>query len=127
MGLILITHDLSVVADVADKLSVMYAGKVMEQGSVWDMYDQPAHPYTERLMQSIPRLDRKAGRLDPIKGAPPSLIHIPSGCPFHPRCPRARLPRCRDEVPPLREVVAGRLTACHYAEEVLADEEAAVT
>jgi len=127
MGLILITHDLSVVADVADNLSVMYAGRVMEQGSVWDIYDHPAHPYTERLMHSIPRLDRKGGRLDPIKGSPPSLIYIPSGCPFHPRCPRVRIPHCRDEVPPLRDVVEGRLSACHYAEEVLEDEKAAIS
>ncbi|HEX6329671.1 MAG TPA: ABC transporter ATP-binding protein [Actinomycetota bacterium] len=121
MGLILITHDLGVVAEVADNVSVMYAGKIVEQGSVGDIYARPSHPYTERLMNSLPRVDRKSGRLDPIKGSPPSLMRIPSGCPFHPRCPRARFPVCRGEVPPLRVVAAERLSACHFAEEVLGD------
>ena len=122
MGLILITHDLGVVAEVADKICVMYAGKIVEKGSVADVYGHPAHPYTEKLMASIPRVDQKGQRLDPIKGAPPSLMHIPSGCSFHPRCPRARAPRCNEEVPSLREVALGRLSACHFAEEVLADD-----
>jgi oligopeptide transport system ATP-binding protein len=121
MGLILITHDLGVVAEVADKVSVMYAGKLVEQGSVSDIYGAPSHPYTERLMNSLPRVDRKGGRLDPIKGAPPSLMRIPSGCPFHPRCPRARFPVCREDVPPLRLVAAERWSACHFAEELLND------
>ena len=123
MGLILITHDLGVVAEVADKVCVMYAGKLVEKASVSEVYASPAHPYTERLMNSIPRIDQKGGRLDPIKGAPPSLMNIPPGCPFHPRCPRARIPDpCRTEVPPLREVVTNRLSACHFAEELLAEE-----
>lgn len=122
MGLILITHDLGVVAEVADKVCVMYAGRIVEQGAVSDIYALPSHPYTERLMASIPRIDRKGERLDPIKGAPPSLMNIPKGCPFHPRCPRARLPRCRDEVPALRVVAAGRLSACHFAEELLEEQ-----
>ena len=123
MGLILITHDLGVVAEVADKVCVMYAGKIVEKASVSDVYATPAHPYTERLMNSIPRVNQKGGRLDPIKGSPPSLLNIPPGCPFHPRCPRARVPDpCRSEVPPLREVVTNRLSACHFAEELLAEE-----
>jgi oligopeptide transport system ATP-binding protein len=123
MGLILITHDLGVVAEVADKVCVMYAGKIVEKASVSGVYETPAHPYTERLMNSIPRVNQKGGRLDPIKGSPPSLMNIPPGCPFHPRCPRARIPDpCRSEVPPLREVVANRLSACHFAEELLAEE-----
>jgi oligopeptide transport system ATP-binding protein len=123
MGLILITHDLGVVAEVADKVCVMYAGKIVEKASVSDVYATPAHPYTERLMNSIPRLNQKGGRLDPIKGSPPSLMNIPPGCPFHPRCPRARIPNpCRSDVPPLREVVTNRLSACHFAEELLAEE-----
>jgi oligopeptide transport system ATP-binding protein len=121
MGLILITHDLGVVAEVADRVCVMYAGKLVEQGSVSDIYARPSHPYTERLMHSIPRVDRKGGRLDPIKGSPPSLLRIPPGCPFHPRCPRARFPVCRDEVPALRAVAPDRLSACHFAEELLTD------
>jgi oligopeptide transport system ATP-binding protein len=119
MGMILITHDLGVVADVADQLCVMYAGKLVEKGSVYEIYGQPGHPYTEGLMRSIPRIDQKGNRLDPIRGAPPSLMRIPPGCPFHPRCPRARFPVCRDELPPLREVAPNRLSACHFAEEVL--------
>jgi len=119
MGLILITHDLGVVADVADTLRVMYAGKIVENGSVFDIYERPAHPYTERLMHSLPRVDRKGERLDPIKGSPPSLTHIPSGCSFHPRCPYAQLPICQTDVPELREVAPLRLSACHFAEEVL--------
>jgi oligopeptide transport system ATP-binding protein len=123
MGLILITHDLGVVAEVADKVCVMYAGKIVEKASVSGVYGTPAHPYTERLMNSIPRVNQKGGRLDPIKGSPPSLMNIPPGCPFHPRCPRARIPDpCRSEVPPLREVVTNRLSACHFAEELLAEE-----
>ena len=122
MGMILITHDLGVVAEVSDRLAVMYAGKIVETGSVWDVFGQPAHPYTEGLMLSIPRADQKGKRLDPIVGSPPNLANIPSGCPFHPRCPRMRPPRCTDEVPPLY-VVSGtdRRSACHYWEEVVAD------
>jgi oligopeptide transport system ATP-binding protein len=118
MGLILITHDLGVVADVADKLAVMYAGKIVETGPVRDIYRNPAHPYTEGLMASIPRVDQKGGRLDPIEGAPPSLIDIPPGCPFHPRCPYVR-DNCRTDVPPLYEVSGRRRSACHYYQEVL--------
>jgi oligopeptide transport system ATP-binding protein len=118
MGLILITHDLGVVADVADKVGVMYAGEIVESGPVREVYRHPAHPYTEGLMHSIPRVDQKGGRLDPITGAPPSLINIPSGCPFHPRCPYVRA-NCRSDVPPLYEVRADRHSACHYYEEVL--------
>jgi oligopeptide transport system ATP-binding protein len=119
MGLILITHDLGVVAEVADQACVMYAGRIVEKGSVSDIYELPSHPYTERLMNSLPRVDRKGGRLDPIKGSPPSLMNIPSGCAFHPRCPRAQFPICRDELPALRAVTPGRSSACHFAEELL--------
>jgi oligopeptide transport system ATP-binding protein len=119
MGLILITHDLGVVADVSDNLAVMYAGKIVEKGSVYDIYKDPAHPYTEGLMNSIPRLDQKGMQLNPIKGAPPNLMHIPPGCPFHPRCPYAR-DVCTTDIPPLYEVTAERRSACHFYEEVLA-------
>jgi oligopeptide transport system ATP-binding protein len=119
MGLILITHDLGVVADVSDRLAVMYAGKIVETGSVYDIYRNPAHPYTEGLMNSIPRLDQKGMQLDPIKGAPPNLMHIPPGCSFHPRCPYAR-DVCTQDIPPLYDVTEGRRSACHFWEEVLA-------
>jgi len=121
-ALVLITHDLGVVADVADRIVVMYAGSVMEQAPVLDLYARPAHPYTEGLLAAVPRVDAaRSGRLTPITGAPPNLAKIPSGCPFHPRCPRAR-DRCTTERPEPRDVGAGRLSACHYAEEVLGDE-----
>ena len=118
MGLILITHDLAVVADVADKLAVMYAGEIVETGSVYDIFANPAHPYTEGLMASIPRVDQKGSRLDPIVGAPPNLMRIPSGCPFHPRCPYKR-DNCVVDHPKLYEVSADRRSRCHYWQEVL--------
>ena len=118
MGLILITHDLGVVADVADRIAVMYAGEVVEQADVKPLYAAPAHPYTEGLLASIPRLDMKGQDLFAIKGLPPSLLHMPSGCPFNPRCTRAQ-DVCRTDHPALREVAPERLSRCHFAEEVL--------
>ncbi|WP_448318402.1 ABC transporter ATP-binding protein, partial [Streptomyces sp. CO7] len=103
MGLILITHDLGVVADVADKIAVMYAGRIVETAPVHDLYKAPAHPYTRGLLDSIPRLDHKGRELYAIKGLPPSLTAIPSGCPFHPRCPMVQ-DVCRTDVPPLYAV-----------------------
>ncbi|HET8787475.1 MAG TPA: ABC transporter ATP-binding protein [Actinomycetes bacterium] len=118
MGLILITHDLGVVADVADRVAVMYAGKIVETGPIGDLYARPAHPYTEGLMGSIPRVDQKGQDLTPIGGAPPNLLRIPSGCPFHPRC-RYRQEVCTVEEPPLYEVEGRRRSACHFYQEVL--------
>jgi oligopeptide transport system ATP-binding protein len=118
MGLILITHDLGVVADVADKISVMYAGRIMEQAPVGDIYARPAHPYTKGLLESIPRVDLKGRDLSAIKGLPPNLMRIPAGCEFNPRCPYAQAV-CLDQRPPLLEVVSGRSSACHFAREVL--------
>ncbi|GAA0460407.1 ABC transporter ATP-binding protein [Streptomyces olivaceiscleroticus] len=122
MGLILITHDLGVVADVADRIAVMYAGRIVEHASVHDLYRAPAHPYTRGLLDSIPRLDQKGQELYAIKGLPPSLTAIPPGCPFHPRCPRAR-DRCAVDRPPQYDVAPGRTSACHFWEETLRDEE----
>ncbi|MFT2019117.1 ABC transporter ATP-binding protein [Streptomyces sp. 796.1] len=121
MGLILITHDLGVVADVADKIAVMYAGRIVETAPVHDLYRAPAHPYTRGLLDSIPRVDQRGQELYAIKGLPPNLMHIPAGCPFHPRCPRAR-DVCRVDRPPLYEVAPGRASACHFWEETLNDE-----
>ncbi|MEU3185239.1 ABC transporter ATP-binding protein [Streptomyces sp. NPDC006923] len=118
MGLILITHDLGVVADVADRIAVMYAGRIVETAPVHDIYRAPAHPYTRGLLESIPRLDRKGRQLYAIKGLPPNLLDIPPGCAFHPRCPLAR-DVCRAEVPPLYEVAPGRRSACHFWTETL--------
>jgi oligopeptide transport system ATP-binding protein len=120
MGLILITHDLGVVGEIADRVAVMYAGRIVETGATDAVFSAPAMPYTEGLMASIARVDQKGQQLNPIVGAPPDLAHLPSGCPFHPRCPRAT-DYCPTELPPLREVVPGRRSACHYAEEVLSD------
>ncbi len=118
MGLILITHDLGVVADVADRIAVMYAGRIVETANVYDIYRQPAHAYTRGLLDSIPRLDQKGQTLRAIGGLPPNLMRIPPGCAFNPRCPFAQ-EVCRRERPELIEVRPGRYAACHFAEEVL--------
>ena len=118
MGLILITHDLGVVADVADKIAVMYAGRIVERADVFDLYRQPGHPYTKGLLESIPRLDQKGQQLAAIGGLPPNLMRIPIGCAFNPRCKYAQ-DVCREDRPALLEVAPGRESACHFAEEVL--------
>jgi oligopeptide transport system ATP-binding protein len=118
MGIVLITHDLGVVAETADRVAVMYAGRIVETGAIDEVFTRPAHPYTAGLMNSIPRVDQVGERLSPIVGSPPSLAAIPPGCAFHPRCPRAR-DVCRRDDPALLEVVPGRRSACHFAKEVL--------
>jgi oligopeptide transport system ATP-binding protein len=118
MGLILITHDLGVVADVADRIAVMYTGRLVETADVHELYRAPAHPYTKGLLDSIPRLDQKGQTLAAIGGLPPNLLRIPPGCPFNPRCRMAR-DLCRTDRPELREVAPGRFSACHFAEEVI--------
>ena len=123
MGLILISHDLGVVAEVADRILVMYAGRVMEQGSLRDIYRSPAHPYTIGLLGSVPRLDEKRDRLLAIEGAPPSPHSIPAGCSFHPRCPWS-VAICSKVVPELEDLPghgAGRSSACHRKDDVIAD------
>ena len=121
LGLILITHDLGVVADVADRIAVMYAGEMVETAHVYDIYAKPAHPYTKGLIASIPRTDQKGQQLSPIPGAPPDLMRIPSGCPFHPRCSyrREEPKNCFADEPPLYEVSPDRGSRCHYWQEVL--------
>ncbi len=113
-AMIIITHDLGVVAEVADEIAVMYAGRIVEQASATELFANPQHPYTQGLLASIPRLDRdRTAGLDPIAGRPPSLIAPPSGCAFHPRCPRA-FDRCSADLPPLERAAAGseHLVAC---------------
>jgi peptide/nickel transport system ATP-binding protein len=114
-AVIIITHDLGVVAELADDILVMYAGKAAEYGTATDVFRRPEHPYTWGLLGSMPRLDRDVrDRLNPIKGAPPSLIHVPPGCAFHPRCPyagRGGIPSDSD-VPELRWQ-GGHAVACH--------------
>jgi oligopeptide/dipeptide ABC transporter ATP-binding protein len=118
---ILITHDLGLIAELADRVIVMYAGKVVEIGDVNTIFASPRHPYTVGLMDSLPKLTAEEEWLRPIPGQPPSLISRPPGCPFHPRCflSQGRV-RCREEEPPLRPVGGGpaHLSACHFAEEL---------
>jgi oligopeptide/dipeptide ABC transporter ATP-binding protein len=117
-AIVLITHDLGVVAGMADQVLVMYAGKPVEIGSVDEIYYSPRMPYTLGLLGSLPRLDGTSDRLTPIKGAPPSLINLPPGCPFSPRCPMMR-DFCNEEEPDLRLVEGtGHLAACHFSEEL---------
>jgi peptide/nickel transport system ATP-binding protein len=111
-ALVLITHDLGVVAESVDEVAVMYAGRIVEHGALTDVLERPTHPYTWGLLHSIPRLDApRLERLNPIAGAPPSLINVPPGCPFHPRCEYA-FDRCRHDVPPLFETDLGHQDAC---------------
>ena len=121
-AILLITHDLGVVAGMADRVIVMYAGKQAELGRVDDIFYRPRHPYTLGLLASLPRLDEESRglRLHRIKGQPPSLIFVPPGCAFHPRCEFARLPEpCQTEIPLLRTVDADdHWAACHFAEDL---------
>src|SRR6266545_3443815 len=116
---ILITHDLGLIAEMANRVIVMYAGKVVELTDVHTLFSAPRHPYTVGLMDSLPRLTVDEDWLRPIPGAPPSLINRPPGCPFHPRCMLSQgRARCREEEPPLRPIGREHLTACHFAEEL---------
>jgi len=111
-GVIFVTHDLGVVAETADRVFVMYAGRTMEYGAGQEIFEAPQHPYTWGLLDSMPSIERKLAKLLPIEGSPPSLINPPSGCPFHPRCPYRFAP-CDTERPPLRAPADGHLDACH--------------
>jgi oligopeptide/dipeptide ABC transporter ATP-binding protein len=117
---ILITHDLGLIAEMADRVIVMYAGKVVELGEVHTIFAAPRHPYTVGLMESLPRLTVDEDFLTPIPGQPPSLINRPPGCPFHPRCFLSQgRARCREEEPPLKPIGDSQhLTACHFADEL---------
>jgi oligopeptide transport system ATP-binding protein len=118
MGMILITHDMGVVADVADRISVMYAGRIVESAPVNEIYARPSHPYTKALLESIPRVDMKGQELSAIKGLPPSLTNIPPGCAFNPRCRYVR-DTCRSgDAPPLYQVEPAIVSACHFWQEV---------
>jgi peptide/nickel transport system ATP-binding protein len=114
IGVILITHDLGVIAEVAQTVMVMYAGRAMELGSRQELFGRPLHPYTWGLLESIPHVDEKVSRLVPIEGSPPSLIFVPPGCPFHPRCPH-RFALCDQERPEFRDRGGGHPEACHLS------------
>lgn len=118
-AIMLITHDLGVVAGLADRVMVMYAGRQVEAGTVDKIFYNSHHPYTLGLLASIPRIDAAEEQLVPITGSPPSVINRPSGCAFHPRCRFAEVPgRCDTETPELREVWYSHLSACHFAEDI---------
>jgi peptide/nickel transport system ATP-binding protein len=110
-AVILIGHDMGLMAQFVDRLGVMYAGELVEISPIEDIYEQPLHPYTQLLIACLPSLERK-GVLEGIPGLPPSLLNPPGGCPFHPRCPRV-MERCRAERPVLQPVRAQRWVACH--------------
>jgi peptide/nickel transport system ATP-binding protein len=114
VGVILITHDLGVVADVAQSVMVMYAGRAVELGSRDEVFANPMHPYAWGLLDSIPHIDQRGKRLIPIEGAPPSLIYVPKGCAFHPRCPH-RFEPCDQEKPALEDRGGGHLDACYLS------------
>jgi peptide/nickel transport system ATP-binding protein len=118
-AVILITHDLGVIAEMAHRVAVMYAGRIVESGLVADIFKRPRHPYTRALLDSLPRVDASETRLAPIRGQPPIPSRLPSGCAFHPRCTiGAERPRCAAEEPALRQVAINQLAACHFVEEL---------
>jgi oligopeptide/dipeptide ABC transporter ATP-binding protein len=119
VALILITHNLGVVARYADRVNVMYAGKIIEAGPARDVYHQPSHPYTLGLLKSVPRLDHpRRERLDPIEGQPPDLTRLDAGCAFRPRC-RFAVDRCAQQFPPLEPVGDDHVAACWRKDEVV--------
>ncbi len=112
--MILITHDLGVVAETCNKVAIMYAGQIVEFGALRDVFKGTAHPYTKGLFDSIPTLTGHETRLRPIEGITPDPADLPSGCPFHPRCPLSQA-KCREEAPAPVELTPGHLVRCHYA------------
>jgi oligopeptide/dipeptide ABC transporter ATP-binding protein len=114
IAMIIITHNLGVVARYADRVNVMYAGKIIEKGSAKQIYHNPTHPYTLALLKSVPRMDQpRAAKLDPVDGQPPDLTKLDGGCAFRPRC-RYVIDRCATEIPELEETSDGQLTACWH-------------
>ena len=118
---VLITHDLGLIAELADRVVVMYAGRVVELGDVFTIFDNPRHPYTIGLMSSLAKLDTDQDRLEPIPGQPPSLVNRPPGCAFHPRCLHSQgAESCAARTSPncARSTTTDHVTACHFAEEL---------
>jgi peptide/nickel transport system ATP-binding protein len=110
-----ISHDLGVVQHMADRILIMYLGRIVESAPAEALFAAPAHPYTRALLAEVPRLEQRHRRFRPVAGEIPSPLEPPSGCHFHPRCPFA-MPRCRSEAPALRAVATGRLAACHLVD-----------
>ena len=121
--IIMITHDLGVVAGICDRMLVMYAGRTMAYGETEEIFYTPSHPYTIGLLNAIPRLDDKKGKLETIPGSPPNLLHLPTGCPFHERCTHA-MDICRDVPPPLEFLPNERQRACHWQPEMQVNDSA---
>jgi oligopeptide/dipeptide ABC transporter ATP-binding protein len=117
LALLFITHDLAVSAEVANRIAVMYCGRIVESGPAALLYRSARHPYTAGLLNSVPRVATIGQRLTPITGSPPSLAQLPTGCTFHPRCPMAE-DVCRSNEPSLRDLTPEHFSACHFAEEV---------
>ena len=120
--MILITHDLGVVAETCNKVAIMYAGQIVEFGTLRDVFKGTAHPYTKGLFDSIPSLTGNERRLKPIIGLTPDPADLPSGCPFHPRCPMAQ-DRCREAAPVAAAVSPGHICRCHLAGSEVTDDE----
>ena len=118
MAIWFITHDLGLVADIAQKVAVMYAGKIVEQAEVGELFANPLHPYTVGLFNSLPRIGGKKGRLTPIQGSVPGLNQLPSGCAFQGRCASVRSADCRTRSPELSEISSGHWAACHLYKSV---------
>ena len=114
-SLLLITHDLGIVAETCDTVGIMYAGEIVEMGSLEQIFDQTTHPYTKGLFASIPKLDEDVARLSPIAGLMPDPANLPEGCKFHPRCPYAS-EVCKQQSPELRDLGEGHLVRCHLAQ-----------
>ena len=118
MSVLLITHDMGVVAGLAQRVVVFYAGHVMEMGSIDEIFNSPKHPYTKGLLSASPRLDEMGqGRLYTIEGAPPELINPKPGCPFAERCPNAS-EKCRSTMPAIESISSTHKVACHNQQEV---------
>jgi len=112
LAYLFISHDLGVVEHIADRILIMYLGRIVESARTEELFAAPNHPYTQALLAEVPRLDQRKRAFLPVKGEIPSPLDPPSGCHFHPRCPHA-MERCRREVPALKEIAPGRLSACH--------------
>jgi len=110
VAMLIITHNLGVVARYADRVNVMYAGRIVERGTVHEVFKEPLHPYTQGLLASV--IDLDTTELHSIPGQPPDLLNPPSGCPFHPRCPMV-MPHCSGEIPPTTHPRPGRSVACY--------------
>jgi len=116
IGVILITHDLGVIAETADTVLVMYAGRVMEVAPSRELFQAPQNPYTWGLLGSMPTIERRLDRLVAIEGSPPSMVAVPPGCAFNPRCPY-RFARCTTELPELKELAGGHADRCHLSDQ----------